>query len=100
MTRKRWVTFSNRITGSLKVIRKSDVEHKRILILPEHRVADKQADKRANEGGNDRRRFRQLAVVDRQAKSVDDVNDRIQLKDPLIVPGQHVERIDDGRHVK
>ena len=56
MTRKRWVTFSNRIGTELEDIANSDVEHKIILILAEDGKSDEQADKRADERSDNRLR--------------------------------------------
>src|SRR6516164_543429 len=100
ITRKRWVTFSRRMTDELIDICNSDVEDEIILMLTKQKVAQIQGNKAANERSQNRLRFWQHAVVHRQAKTVDYVDDWIQLEKPLVAGRQHIEGKDDRSEVK
>src|SRR5271167_72130 len=100
MTRKRWVMFSNRIGIEPEDIPGSDVEDECVLILAKDGKSDKQADEGTREGSDDRRRFRQQAVVHRQPEAIDHVDDGIQLEDPLVLRWYEVEGVDDGSYIE
>src|SRR5208337_3164847 len=100
MTRKRCVTLSNRIAIELEDIPGSDVEDKIVLILAKDGKPDEQTYEPADKRSRNRGRLRQHAVIHRQPEPVDDIDYRIQLKDPLILRWYEVERVDDRRDVK
>src|SRR5271166_796742 len=100
MTRKRWVTFSNRIGIELEDIPGSDVENKIVLVLAKNGKSDEQTYKTADKRSRDRGRLRQHAVVHRQPEAVDHIDQRIQFEDPAVLLRYEIERVDDGRYVK
>src|SRR5271166_3737038 len=100
MTRKRCVTCSSLTAGELRKLCELDIENEVVLVLAEHGQTNSQR----NEGTNERSRHGlpagQLAVIDGQTKSVDYVDHRVELENPLPVRRNEIKRINDGREVE
>src|SRR3974390_395919 len=100
MTRKRCVTCSSLTAGELRKLCELDIENEVVLIIAEHGQANSQRNEGTNEGSHHRGPARQLTVVDGQTESVDHVDDRVELENPLPVGRNEIKRINNGREVE